>query len=333
MNLQNIEILRGSEFTDIVRAIFDGPDHPSLTFLKRTSLVQAESDELTIPTPKIKNGLRVGTAVMRRILNGQDEELLKGWRANISEQIVSGIQQRMNVMLCEQALDTPLERTAPEPWGSDLASPVTDIRNFVVQVKNENEEQFDRVTLSTSALKLAFLTRQFQNLKASYLSLFDLDDEHTFSQDVHIFTSLVKIQVEIDDTTYFQIEADGKKVQHRVLPAFTLIFSNTSQDKKKDVADFAVGRAVESMFPELKEPEFGPIAYVTVKDKSDEQIDGEVKRELELSKSISPDITEAELNAIEQSIREVRQDAVVWAVLVGQPRKHLQTYTATLKVG
>ena len=276
--------------------------NPAFKYLNRLPIVRADEIEVMSfgPVPRYKVGTRVGEQMTKRLKKGakteDDEMLVLNWRNQKLINTLESIHTRMNIVACQAMCnpDEDLKKVVTTPWGHSTSTPIRDIRQFVKDAKANYDVVYDRITLAKSALRLAFSTPEFSKARDAYGELFDVEIEHTFDQDFSIFTTLVKLTVEVDDSHYRELNAEGKNVMHRVLPEDLVLFSSTKFDKNGNAADFAI---TPVLVPEVSQEELlSPVSY------------------LEIDKDIEP-------NAV-----------VVWSVAKGNFRRHEFTYTAVLEV-
>jgi len=293
-------LLKPDILTEIARSQFYEVN-PALIYLKRLPVVKAEEIEIVGfgPVPNIKNGTFVGESIQKRLARGLDvdRELILDWRNRVIDRVIQGIHQRMNILACEAALNAPLDLqdSVMFPWGHSQSTPISDVRKFVRDAKKRFEVIYDRMTLAKASLELAFSTPEFSRARDAYGELFDVEIEHSFSQDLGIFAQLVKIVVEVDDSTYREINAKGEKVTHRILPKGKVIFSSSTYDNNKGVADFAVTLVTD---PNFSQTAFdSPLSYAALQTEEDDT-----------------------------------ENLVVWAAAKGNVRRHEFTYTGVLQV-
>ncbi len=331
--LQN-PIFSSEAFTELVQFMFTNLDvNDSLRFLKRTNLVVAQEDKIPSPIPTIKMGATVGRSIVKRAVEGKDEELLNDWRNRMADRLVSGIQQRMNILLCSQECgdeNTPsdLKQETSLPWSNKQATPIKDIRAFTRNANSAHGAAFNRITIATSALSDVFNTAEFELAKQQYLALMDEEDQHNFLQDVDILMNLTRMSVEIEDSHYREKGSNGLTKMIRVLPKDKVIFSNSRKDNNSLVADFALGILTEGLHGMGQK--YSPIAFVESKKYTDEEIEEEIRMIRNLLRI--KNATHAEIDAEEQIIREFNDKVIVWGVVRGNARRHDPIYTGCLTV-
>lgn len=320
--------------TLIQQAFFRKDRNSQLAFLNRTPIVLAAvEDEIPPPVPKVKLGTRVGNGIVRRILEDRDEELLYNWRTLIVDRITSGLHQRMNVMLCTDAFESVIDDLHLTHVWSDLqGTPITDIRTFVKYAKTMFGVNFDRMTLSSTILKQAFLSTEFIESRKQYAQLFDVELTGEFEQDLTIFSQLVKLIVEVYDATYHELQANGETKEIRVLPENKIIFSSTANDNNLEAIDFAIGKINESNDSVQGQAyrgteKYSPVGYVSINKRSTE----ELQKELEQLSRMGEMLSEVEIEAEREFIQNTEQ-VVVWGVVRGNIRRHEPTYTGCFTI-
>lgn len=299
--------------------------------------------------PNIKMGSRIGQkmidrlARLRRNLAGaNDVRFFTDWENTIAEQLIVGVRQRINSLICAMWLDsgdynkygivlkdvdwgTPTqlksELAGGERWSLDNGSTANtaagnsmgNIQIMLNEVAPDTfGENYNRITMSSKALRFLTQTTEFQSLVAGELryefksagagtsgSAMNVRDAGMMRQ---MAANILGIEIEIYDGHFYSQGNVGSRVQERYLPENVIIFSNTENDNDSNVMDFANGIVTESVVSELVGnggiggEAFGPIAYYTG----------------------NTDLNPPDIRA--------------WAVARGFPRKHNETAIATIKV-
>lgn len=291
---------------------------------------------VTTGIPNVKLGSRIPQGVLNRMASmqargatGTEENAMVDFENRLAENLVLGVRQRQNAMVCAMMLDdfsydrlgikivgsfgTPadLKVTVLTPWSDATnATPITNILNLVNYVETTYGQIYDRVTLCRSDFTNMVKSVEFRNLATAY---YRAGGAVAFPQAVNVGNlplmetiagSLLNMSLEIEDATYNERQPTGTVVRKRVLPAGKVLLSNKSDDSNPMVMDLANGMVTESLVagltgnaPEgLGGEQFGPIGYYTAR---------------------------ADLNP---------PDVVGWGVARCFPRKHIPEATAVLTV-
>lgn len=366
MVLSGNRFLDSAKIQRIVQTLADQLDmNQNLIFLNRTEIVNADDDEIigkwkgqvyaadiiaddqeaviyesgvfqfvTTSIPNLKVGTRVGQAMINRLMRlqrnlGQQNDLkfFTDWQNTMAENLVEGIRQRVNSLICAMQMDafnynrlgiqlsgvtwgmpSDLKVTVATDWSDTTNStPITDMQVVSVDTAPDTYgEQYDRVTMSSRAFKYITQNAEFQNrIKGELRYNFGAGQINTRDTGAmkQLLANILGLEIEIYDATYWTRDNNGSKVRQRVLPYNKVIFSNTGDDNNRNAMDFANGIVTESIVGSFLSEEgfagesFGPISYYT----GDEDLN-------------PPDIR-------------------AWAVSRGFPRKMRETCTAVLTVG
>lgn len=285
--------------------------------------------------PNIKHGRRINQNMINRLMRLSRNLVLKGdetffsqWETRTAEELVKGIRDRVNALICAMQIDaTSYDRLGIKlsgvGWGmpSNLkvtpavgwddatnSTPITDLQVMITQTGPDNYgEIFNRVTLSSRAFRYLTASVEFQNRVRGELR-FNFGTGQINVNDVghmqQLLSNILNCTVEVYDGTYWERDSKtGAKVRRKVLDNNKVLLSNTQDDNNSDAMDFANGIVTESVVGTLVGEEgfdgeaFGPIAYWTH----------------------NPGLNPPSL--------------IGWAVLRGFPRKHRETATAVLTVG
>lgn len=370
--LKGWRFLDSAKINRIVRILADELEsNQSYIFLERTPVVSADDDEIigkfngqffaadviaddqaaviydTVGKfefvanhiPNLKMGSRIGQSMINRLNRlrknlgtQQDIAFLTDWENRLADQLVVGIRQRMNALICAMQLDSvtydrwgikltgagwgmpaDLKVTPAQAWSTDginvnnSATPVSDLQILAHETAADvHGEVFDRVTMSSQTFRFLTQNAEFQSrisgeLRYSFgANEVNVRDTGAMRQ---LLANIINMEVEIYDGSYFERSNSGVKTRVRVLPSSKVILSSSQDDGDAAAMDFANGMVTESIvagvagLSGISDNTFGPIAYYT-----------------------SPsDLNPPEIQA--------------WAVARGFPRKHRETATAVLTVG
>lgn len=258
---------------------------------------------VTNTIPNIKDGQDLGQGLLQRLDRiaqnlGTTDDMgyFRNWESATAERSIRNVRERMNILACAMMLDTyayskngltvniaswgcpsDLKVTPSTLWTNTAATPITDINTLVQHAANTYGEVYDRITISRADLNNAFATTEFKTLIAGLsqiaapLAVTNFNNlDPRFSQ---FFSSLVGLEVEVEDKNYNIINADATQTSGRVLPLGKVILSTRADDKNPSTADFAnavVGESITSRltgdlynFPAGSQR--GPIAYYAPK--------------------------------------------------------------------
>ena len=360
--LQGKRFLDSARFNRIIATLASKLDlMRPLRFLNRTPLVPAYDDELigyftgkvfaadiiaddqeavTYETgqievvataiPNLKLGSHIPQAQVNRMAameargaTVQEENAQEMFENRRAENLVVGVRQRMNAMICAMWLDdfqydrlgvkivgsfgqpADLKVTLQTPLTSTSANLVAAILGLNTYSSNTYGQTYNRVTMSLQAFQYWVATTAFAQLVAGLMpnavattgiNISNLPLMQTFA------SQLLNMEIELEDATYNERETNGNIRRKRVMPANKIILSNTGADNDPNVMDFGNGIPTETQVAALvgNAPEglggevFGPIGYYTGRDDLN-----------------PPDIT-------------------AWAVARGFPRKHIREATAVI---
>lgn len=366
MTLNSFRFLDNVKINTIVQTLADQlEDRDNLLFLNRTEVVNSDDDDIVgkwkgavyaaeivaedqkAPTfesgsfqfitnviPKLKIGSVVPENVIKRIDrldrnlgSTNDLSFFTDWQNRLSEDLVRGIRQRVNEMICAMQRDSytynrngidmgsvtwgmpsDLKVTVATDWSDSANStPITDLQTIAVDTAPDAYgEQFNRVTMSSRAFKYITLSTEFQNrIKGELRFSFptggiNLKDTGAMRG---LLANIINMEVEVYDETFWTKSNNGTDTRQRVLPYNQVIFSNTGDDNNRNAMYFANGVVTESIVGTLygysgfSGDAFGPISYY------------------EPGGNLNPPTVEA------------------YAVLRGFPIKMRETCTAVLTVG
>ncbi|MGH9763687.1 MAG: major capsid protein [Blastocatellia bacterium] len=284
--------------------------------------------------PNLKLGQRISQAILNRMSAMQyrsplvtEVNALEQWEMRLAENLVMGVRQRMNAMICAMQIDSfnynrlglqisgswgmpaDLKVTPATPWTDPVnATPISDIqvlRNHALDVYGV---LYDRMTLSHQAFDYMVSTQEFRNRATALYGFAVIPQAVNIGDRLQMEEyagRILNMTIEIDDAVYNERRAGGAFTRIRTLPANTVILSNTGDDNNPSVMDWGNGIVTESLVASLTGnvpaglagEQFGPIGYYTARDDMN-----------------PPDVT-------------------AWGVARGFPRKHVPEVTAVLTVG
>lgn len=323
-------------FDDEITGRFTGKVYAADIIADDQEAVTYEAGNVELVTtgiPNVKIGSRIPQAVLNRMnsmsargATGTEENAMEAFENRLSENLVLGVRQRQNAMVCAMMLDdfsydrlgvkivgsfgTPsdLKVTVATPWSSTSATPITDILTLVNYAAITYGQIYNRITLSQADFMNMVKTTEFKNLAtALYRTAIDVAAVSTGNLPLmqRLAGDLLNMTIELEDATYNEKQPNGKVLRKRVLPAGKVLLSNREDDNNTMVMDLANGIVTESLVANLtgNAPEglggeqFGPIGYYTGRE---------------------------DLNP---------PDVVAWGVARCFPRKHVPEATAHLTVG
>lgn len=338
-----------------------------LRFLKRVQIVNAFDDEIIgrftgkvfaadiiaddqeavtyeagkvelVPTgiPNVKLGSRIGQATLNRMASMSarsatrtEEDAMTAWENRLAENLVLGVRQRLNAMVCAMMIDdfqydrlgikivgsfgTPadLKVTVAITWAANptTATPIADILALTNYAATNYGQIYDRITLPRADFTAMTKTTEFKEKASAFYTnaIVSANAVNTGNEPLmeRIIGQLLNMDVEVEDATFNERAPNGSVSRRRVLPAHKVLLSNKSDDGNPMVMDLANAIVTESLVagltgnaPEgLGGEQFGPVGYYTGR---------------------------ADLNP---------PDVVGWAVSRAFPRKHQPEATAVLTVG
>lgn len=366
MIISNWKFLDSVKINFIVQTLADQLEaNQTLLFLSRTPVVNADDDEITgkfkgavfaadiiaddqeavvyesgnfqfqqNTIPNLKVGQRVGQGMINRLnrmsnnmAQTGDVNFFENWQMQMAENLVTGIRQRINALICAMQIDSlnynrlgiqlsnatwgmpsDLKVTSVTGWDdANNSTPITDIQVIATEVGPDNYgEQYDRITMTSRAFRYLTGSAEFQNrIKGQLRYNFGSGQINTRDTGAmrQLLADIVGMEVEIYDGTYWTRSNNGAKVREKVLPNNKVIFSVKGDDNDGNAMDFANGVVTESVVgsvagtPGFDGEAFGPISYYTH------------------NQDLNP------------------PDIKAWAVARGFARKHRESATAVLTVG
>jgi hypothetical protein len=270
---------------------------------KATVYTNAKATFETNELPKIKHGVELTESEIELFAEIRADGRIPGgsqWQDienRIMEDILLGIRQRQEQLLVSMACDSvtydrlgikfsgnwgmpsALKPTVAVGWEDAAnATPVNDCLNLQFQARVVLGQEFNRITMTTPAFQKMIATTEFQakarvylapNVSYANLSLTDINFQKGIAQNL-----LGVATIEFYDQRYWsQGVDDGLYQSSPYLPLNKVIFSNSADDNRRDVEDFANGIVVESMVGGLAgsvtqgnfaAPRRGPISFATV---------------------------------------------------------------------
>jgi hypothetical protein len=264
---------------------------------------------------------------------GLDDVLtMKGYIADAIDDAIRGVRIRCNQIIVGMWCDsltydangvkltglswgTPsdLKVTPGTLWTNTAATPVTDVNSVVELALVKYGRRYNRLTLSTTALRNASLTTQFQALAqlmlpnnmasagtAAYLASANISTVRQVAANVWGLDV-----VETYDDTFDTEGNDGTVTTTRFLPVNKAVLSSTSDDNNRRVMDWANAIVTESIVASMVGKSSGVIGAI-------------------------PPNSRGPVSYAEGTFNPPRID--LWAVSRGFARKHVETATACLTV-
>jgi hypothetical protein len=289
--------------------------------------------------PNLKIGLGMNQSmlnVLSRLVNNYgspaDMNLFTDWQNRAIDQVLLGVRQRAEqlrvAMLCDGlgfSYDRLGIKLSSVTWGmySDLkvtpgtgwdtagsATPVADILAVKLVGSVRYGVDFNRVTMSTQALRYMIATTEFQNKARTYLApnvsytnlnLSDLNGQKMIAQNV------LGMQIELYDARFWQQDSAGAITSAPFLPITNVLLTSTSNDGNRAAYDFGNAVVTESIVSQVVGggviggplgQAYGPVGYATA--------------------------TNIDLNS---------PGVTFWGVQRGFPRKFVRQASAVLSVG
>jgi len=288
--------------------------------------------------PKIKIGRTLTETQLEQwnqIRSGQivGEEAVYDFLGPIVDNCLTGIENRKEALLVAMFRDrldydrlgykatgitwgmpSDLKITVATSWTDAAnATPIDNLLNAVLIGRVRYGIEFDRVTLSTQALRYMIATTEFIN-KAKPFIRADLGwsanySAYSLGMQTEMFEQITGLKLEVADERYWYQNADGTLASARYQPINEVILDSSQNDRDTGVRDLAQGIVVESLFTGLNPaaivggmagmngPRRGPLGYMT----------------------FPPDLNPP--------------NVTVWGVDCAFPRRHLLQQNAVLNVG
>lgn len=267
--------------------------------------VVRDTGKLTFEQFKIPN-IKHGVLLTQEMLNllarisaaaiPSDLEIFDNYRLRKVDDLLLGVRQRMNAMICAMRIDAFSYdrlgmRILGATWGMPAAlkvtptyywtdstngTPITNIEVLKGEVASEvYGEEYDRLEMSSRAFRAMVATAEFKaRAQLYYQQTFPAG---TFpGNDMGMLRKLAEavtgMTIEIDDSRAWTEAPDGTLTSAPYLPANKVVLSSTADDNDPSVMDFANGVVTESIVSSLTDvgmigsfsgPEYGPVAYAT----------------------------------------------------------------------
>ena len=174
-------------------------------------------------------------------------------------------------------MPSDLKVTPAIPWtAASTATPVDDVLTVRLLGSQKYGVEFDRMTMSTTALRYAIATTEFAT-KAKLFFRADITIANTSLMNLEmqkrLFEDVTGMSVELSDQRYFYQTAAGAIEGTRYLPINEVIIDSSQNDGNSAVWDMAQGPVIETMLLGLNpaavvggglpEARRGPIGYMT----------------------------------------------------------------------
>ncbi len=254
---------------------------------------------VTNTIPNIKIGRRLGQQTLNRVNRVRqnlgtdgDRRLVSDWQSDTAGRVVDGVREQMNALICAMQIDAltynrlgivitnatwgmpaGYKATSSPLWTSTSALPITDILTMKTYASDTDGEVFDRVTLSTADLLLAFATTEFKQLLAGlFRAAVPTTGVNTRDpKNRQYLQDMLEMDVEVEDKTITVQTPAGAKSTSRVQPLGKVILSSKADDNNQAAMAFGNGIVTESIVAgiiggapaELTGERFGPTGYFT----------------------------------------------------------------------
>lgn len=331
MTLNSFKFLDNVKINTIVQTLADQlEDTDRLLFLNRTEIVNSDDEDilgkwkgavyaadivaedqkaLTYESGSIQfvqnliAKFKIGTTIPENVIKridrldrnlgtSNDMSFFTDWQNKTGEDLVRGIRQRVNEIICAMQRDSytydrnginlsnvtwgmpsDLKVTAATDWSDAVNStPITDLQTIAVDTAPDAYgEQYNRVTMSNTAFKFLIASNEFANKFKGELRFafgtgqINLKDTGAMRQMV---ANLINMEIEVYDETFWEVANNGAKTRKRVLPKNQVIFSDTGNDNNRNAMYFANGVVTESIVANMygysgfdSGEAFGPISY------------------------------------------------------------------------
>lgn len=208
-------------------------------------------------------------------------------------------------------MPSDLKITPGTTWDTAAsATPVNDLLQAKLIGKTRYGITFNRASMTTTDFRYMIATTEYQNkakqflpaqLSFTNLALADLTKQQALAE------ATLGMTIELNDSRYWTQDANGTPTSAPFHPVGKVILSDSANDGRGDVWDFANGIVTESIVADLVAtgmigglggPQYGPVAYATA-----------------ANPNLNP------------------PGVVYWGVARGFPRKHLLQANAVLTVG
>jgi hypothetical protein len=195
--------------------------------------------------------------------------------------------QRLNVTISNVSWGMPadLRLTPAVEWtvaNAATATPVTDIREFLIYARDTYSETYNRLTMGSGVWTAIKASDEFRDqalllprLLTAGLTAGDIP-RVSESYQLQLFVEMLGggIQIEIEDYAGAWVTNDGSRITERALPVNLVLLSNTADDGDPAVIRFAQDVVTETLISTLgagsavvgggfPSRQFGPVSYVT----------------------------------------------------------------------
>jgi hypothetical protein len=225
-----------------------------------------------------------------------DMGLFSDYRNRMIDSLLLGVRQRMEALIVCMQIDaiaydrlgikitsggwgmpSDLKVTPNVPWDTAAsATPVSDIWGVRLIARTRYGQDYNRMTLSTTAFRYMIATTEFQAKARLYLApnvSFTNLNSADISGMINLAQNVLGMEIELYDSRYWAQAADGTLGSTPYLPIVKVVLSSTSDDNDPTAFDFANGVTTESVVSSLAPTNMigdmggamrGPIAYSTV---------------------------------------------------------------------
>jgi hypothetical protein len=253
--------------------------------------------------PNIKHGMSVPQSLINLLQSVAANNPITGDAGMLSDRvnqlvddILTGIRERMEQLIVAMWLDSftysrfgiqlsgatwgmpsDLKVTTSIAW--DSAGTADGIGDILAQLRYASVRYgkvYNRITMSTAAFNYLVAQTAFQNrAKAAFFpaAVGAVMPIQAMGQMRPIVEALTGCQIELYDARYYQQATDGTFASAPFMPITKVLLSNTADDNRRQVTDFANGVVTESLVGNLANtnvvggipgPMRGPISYATV---------------------------------------------------------------------
>lgn len=253
--------------------------------------------------PNIKHGSIMTQAMLNQLrsisqntgITNDQVGLWSNYENMTIQNLLTGIRQRMEALIVAMQLDTltynrlgiqingaswgmpsDLKTTTAVTWDTAAsATPISDILTQRLYAQTRYGENYNRVTMSTTAFRYMIATTEFLN-KVRFVINPSLSPAQTFPQQMigqmrQLAMNLLDMEIELYDARYWTQGGDASFSNQPYLPITKVILSDSGDDNNAMVMDFANGVTDESIVADMAPmqfggfggPQYGPISYVT----------------------------------------------------------------------
>lgn len=265
------------------------------------------SGKLTFETTNIPN-IKHGRALTQDELNqlyslqqgngisGSDMGIISDWEAKIVSDLRLGIQQRMEALLVACRLNgysynrlgiqmngvswgAPADlQVVPTVLWTDAvnATPIDNLLALKLTGSVRYGIEYDRVTMSTAALRTLIKTQEFQAKARQYLApnvSYVNISQYSLEAQIKLVEAVSGLTIEMYDSRYWQQQTDGTLISAPFLPVNMIIMEDSTNDNNAGAFDFANAVVTETIVSNLVSqtgmignfpaPARGPIGYAT----------------------------------------------------------------------